>query len=139
MSIRVRRPETVTLNISQGDWLVVKKHLTAGEQRRMFGRLLLPAKAGEQPLINPDMIGLTTVLEYLLDWSLQDADGKPIVVRDQSLDVVLAAVRNIDADAYVEVQRAIETHDSTMTLERSAEKNAQAGEIASSAISASAA
>ena len=39
MSIRLRPPETITIEISRGDWIRIKKHLTAGEQLDMFERV----------------------------------------------------------------------------------------------------
>jgi hypothetical protein len=135
MSSRMRRPETVTLHITRGDWLLVKKHLTAGEQRQMFKRMLT-AKDGTA--VEPISVGLSKMVAYLLDWSITDADDKPVVIRDQPDEVIASALDNLDVDSFREIRQAIEAHDEAMDAAREAEKNDQAGESTSSPISSSA-
>jgi len=122
MSIRMRKPETVRLELSQGDWIVVKKHLTAGETRRMFAGMLREETQG----IDAVKVWQSKVLAYLLGWTFQDADGKALVIEDQPERVVASILDNLDADAYSEVLKAIEQHMSEMEKERVAEKNAPA-------------
>lgn len=137
---RMRRPETVKLDITSGDWLLVKKHLTAGETRRMYGRLMKPAHMGDKQLaLDPLESGLSMVLEYLLDWSITGLDDKTVVIRDKPVDVLKAALDNLDPESFVEIREAVEAHHEAMEQERAAEKNAQDGAIKSSAISPSAA
>ena len=119
MSSRVRRPETLTLQISHGDWLLVKKHLTAGEQRRIFGRMYRSLGTGIVEL-DPLQTGVSKVVEYLIDWSFADADDKPIVIRDQSVEMVTSALEAIDPESFTEVLRAIEEHEEAMIKERAA-------------------
>ena len=114
MSVRMRRPETVRLELTQGDWLIVKKHLTAGETRAVFARMM--RESGDA--IDPVRVGLSRIVGYLLDWSFQDADGKPLVIRDQPENVVVSMLNNIDPDAFTEVLKAIDTHDAAMEVER---------------------
>lgn len=133
MARRMRRPETARLEISDGDWLLVKKHLTAGETRAMFGRMLHVLRDG----INPTRARLARAVSYLVDWSITDANGKPVVIADQPEDAVESALDALDFDSFVEICDAIETHMAAMEKERAQEKNARAGESASSAISPS--
>jgi hypothetical protein len=135
MSSRMRKPETALLNISRGDWLLVKKHLTAGEQRQMFRRMLT-AKDGTA--VEPISVGLSKMVAYLLDWSVTDADDKPVVIRDQPDDVVASILDNLDTDSFREIRQAIEAHDEAMEAAREAEKNSQDGGRESSPISPSA-
>lgn len=135
MSSRMRRPETVTLHITRGDWLLVKKHLTAGEQRQIFRRMMT-AKDGTA--IESVNIGLSKMIGYLLDWSITDADDKPVVIRDQPDDVVAAALDNLDVDSFREILQAIEAHEDAMEAAREAEKNSPDGVSTSSPISPSA-
>src|SRR5687768_15086196 len=100
MASRRRRPETATLHLSRGDWLLVKKHLTAGEQRAIFKRMMLFADG--TPQIDPVQVGLSKVIGYLIDWSITDADDRPAVIRDQPEDVVAAALDALDTDSYTE-------------------------------------
>jgi hypothetical protein len=129
MSRRMRRPETVRLELPQGDWLLVKKHLTAGELRGVFAGMM----RADGEAIDRVKVGLSKIVGYLLDWSFEDFDGKPIVIRDQPENVVVSALNGIDTDAYRDVLAAIEAHEEATTAEREQEKNAQATASASSA------
>lgn len=122
MSRRMRRPETVKLEISQGDWLIVKKHLTAGELRAVI-RLMMHS---EKDTIDPIKVGMAKMLGYLLDWSIEDADGKPVVIRDQPYNVVASALDALDGDSFREILTAIEAHEKAMEQELEQEKNAPA-------------
>ncbi len=136
MSSRIRRPETCRLPLSQGDWLLVKKHLTAGEQRRIFSRMYRSLGTGIVE-VDPLQTGLSKMVEYLLDWSITDGEGRPIVIRDQPVEVVVAALEAIDPEDFQEFLTAIDTHDAAMAEARAQEKKLRNGAPASSAISAS--
>ena len=122
MSRRMRRPDTVKLDISQGDWLLVKRHLTAGEQRAMFAGMMREDGEG----IDRVKVGFSKILTYLLDWSFEDFDGKPLVIAGQPENVVSAALNGIDGDAFSDVLAAIEAHMDAMEKARELEKNAAA-------------
>lgn len=139
MSTRMRRPEAVTITITLGDWLLLKKYLTAGERRRIYAASVQPMLAGQSlPMVDSVEAGVSTVLAYLLDWSITDADGKPVVIRDQPDSVKRAALDNLDADSFTEIQRAVQKHEAEMDVVRDQEKNVPDGGIASSATSSSA-
>lgn len=131
MSIRVRRPATERLELSQGDYLIVKQDLTAGEYRELLRASTKPVilAAGDTPAfeIDPMAAGLAMVLAYLLDWSFADADGRPLVIADQPPAVVRAALDHIDSDAYMEVQRAIQAHQAAREAALADEKKTAPG------------
>ena len=135
MSSRMRRPEVVKLEISRGDWLLVKKRLTAGEQRQIFKRMMIVN--GNGPQMDPIAVGLSKMVGYLLDWNITDADDKPIVIRDQPEDVVSAALDALDYEDYQEIQEAIEAHIDAMDKLRAEEKKQSGGASKSSTISTS--
>lgn len=128
---RFSKPESVKLNISQGDWLLVKKRLTAGEQRRVYTRLIKRMVSGEPTELDPTLVGITTILGYLLDWSIKDAANNPIAVTDQT---VIDALSNMDGESFNEILQAVQDHEKAMADEREVEKNVPAGESTSSAI-----
>ena len=136
MASRIVRPETTTLHISAGDWVLVKKRLNAGEQRAMFARMYL---AGVDGLlhVNPLQGGLARITAYLLDWSLTAPDGSQIVIRDEPIDAVARALDALDTESFGEIRLAIEAHEEAMAKAREQEKNGQGGETASPAISPS--
>ena len=119
-SSRFVKPETVRLFISQGDWLLVKRRLTAGEQRHVFARLVRTAGLNEK--FDVSQAGLANVLAYLIDWSFTD-----MPIRDQPENVVESALNALDPDDYAEVLAAIRAHEEAITKERTEEKKLQAG------------
>jgi hypothetical protein len=133
MSSRMRKPETAKLDITRGDWLLVKKHLTAGEQRSIFTGML--REDGEA--IDRSKIGLSKVAGYLLDWSVTDSDDKPVVIFGQSTDVIEAALNALDIDSFTEIMEAVEAHIAAMEKVRAQEKKGPDGANGSSAISPS--
>lgn len=127
MSIRVRRPATVRLELSQGDYLIVKQDLTAGEYRELLRASTKPLElsaGGSAPKLelDPMAAGQAMVLAYLLDWSFTDPDGRPLVIADQPPAQVRSILDSIDSDAYMEVQRAIQQHQNDRTTQVEAEK-----------------
>jgi hypothetical protein len=115
MSRRVRKPEAVRLEITRGDWLLVKKHLTAGEYRLMMARTMRQGSIIEQ--VDSSRFGLSKCAAYLLDWSVEDADGKPLVVQDKTPEEIEAALDAVDVDSFREVRAAIERHEDAMEFE----------------------
>lgn len=118
--------------------LTVKKYLTAGEFRELVKSTTKPVRISQAqataalgkdlPLeIDPTEGALAMVVAYLLDWTFTDFDGRPLVIRDQPPAVVRAALDAIDAESYLEVQRAIQEHDKTIRAYVAAEKKMMSG------------
>jgi len=117
------------LDISGGDTLTVKRYLTAAEFRGVIKastkavRLDATTPRSDMQLeVDPTESGIATILAYLLDWTFTDYDGRPLVIRDQPVTVVRAALDAIDADSYMEVQRAIQAHDTAIRAHLAEEK-----------------
>jgi hypothetical protein len=123
MSDRSVRPETITIAISDGDWLRVKKRLNAGEQRQMIRRGLVDADAVRYDLI---AAGLGKICAFLVDWSLTPPITGPDAIP------LAAALDVIDPDTYTEILRTIEGHEHAMAAERAAQKKIPAGATPSS-------
>lgn len=131
---RFVRPESRKLDLSDGDWLLVKKRLTTGEQRDAFMRAYVERADGTF-VVHPGKIGVQMVVAYLLDWSFADDSGQQVVIRAQDADIVEAALRGLDPDDFAETRAAIEAHEAKMIAEREAQKKTRAGVMPSSAIS----
>jgi hypothetical protein len=133
MSIRVQLRAEERLELSRGDYLVVKRDLNAGEYRELLRAATKPvsmtAATSAVPTLDLDPIeaGLSTVLAYLLDWSFQDPNGHPIVIKHQARNVVKAALDNIDSDSFMEIQRAIQEHQAARKAALEAEKKTDPG------------
>ena len=133
MSSRMRKQETTLLQISRGDWLLVKKRLTLGEQQDMFDRMASASGIG----LRASMVGVSKVQAYLLDWSITDADDNPVLINNQPEGVVLSALRALDPDDFKEIREAIEAHMAKVEKEDEARRKNLNGEQESSPVSPS--
>jgi hypothetical protein len=122
------------LTISGGDTLTVKRFLTAAEFRELIRASTKPVRLGASTPaadvsmeVDPTESGLATVLAYLVDWTFTDFDGRPLVIRDQPRAVVRGFLDVIDAESYMEVQRAIQDHDTAVRKFAESEKKMTPG------------
>jgi len=148
VSTAMRHPEPQRLPLTNGDWLLVKKYLTAGEVRAQLTFMrrvnpLVPWRGdGPAPVLlpepDPTNYGLARAAVYLLDWNLTDADKQPLVIAGRDPWELMDVLDNLDAGAWTQVVEAITAHDAAMTAAKDAEKKAPDGELPSSATSPSA-
>jgi hypothetical protein len=131
MAWQTERPQTVKIENGRGDWVLLKKRLTAGERHDQLA-MLTSGSPLDELRVNRLKVGLSKMVAYLVDWSVTDPDGKPIEILYQAPDVVEQALRNLPQDVFTEILELIDKHDDAMDAARSAEKNGQAGESSSS-------
>ena len=131
------KPETVVLQLPEGQWVEVKKRLTVGESRKVMASLVSEIRTDGRVTPNFEMAGKAEVLAYLVDWSLRDEDGKPVRIDTDGRKS--AAIDNLAQEHFDVIAEAIQAHIKAMSEEREAEKNAQSTSNASEAISTSAA
>lgn len=136
MHSRFVKPETVTLPISRGDTITVKKRLTAGETRAAHRAMYEAGADGETVRRTPTEVGLQMVLAYLIDWTITD-DGAPVPIRHATIDEKKSLLNALDPEDFAEIREAINRHEERIEQERAAEKKALGGETPSSATSAS--
>ena len=115
---RFLKPEIVRINLTGGDWITVKRELTAGEQRRVFASTTKPVRAGERIEIDLEKAGLAEIVAYLVDWSFLDDAGKPVVIRDMPAEYVADVLNNLDGDSYTEIFNALNAHEQTVAAEK---------------------
>jgi hypothetical protein len=148
---RIHAREYVKIPLSLGDWIEVKKRLTAGEARAIMAHMITrdptnghagPTALGAPaapPAHRVDVmkVGVAKIVVYLADWSFTDEHDQPIDIKDKDPDYVIGALDAIDFDAYTEVLNAVEAHEAEMDAARAEEKKLWAGANASSSISTS--
>jgi hypothetical protein len=132
---------TRELALSEGDWIRVKRRLTAGEQRAAMARMYTLTSDGQTRVFNYEMVGLSTILAYLLEWNVTDASGRiaPLTGPNGEDPLVIAAATldQLDPESYDEILQAVKQHERDMIAERDAEKKTRRGEPRSSATSPS--
>ena len=109
---RFVRPQTTTLTLANGDQLIVRERLTAGEQRAYSARMYTQTGNGRQ--FDPFLAGVGAVLAYLLDWNLRDDQGQAVVIRDLSADDLQHVIDSLDVESFHEIRTAIEAHQQAM-------------------------
>lgn len=120
----------VRLPLAGGEWIDVKAELNAGEARRVFSSLVKEMHAGAPMELDPEKVGLTKVVEYVVGWSLLNYQKRPEPVSE-------SAINGLDQDTYNDIVAAVDTHDAACEAVRTARKNGQGGAIPSPAISPS--
>lgn len=117
------KPETVRLPLTGGDWLEVKKRLTAGEYRDRLAREYKQDEVSGRLSMDIRQSGIALIVAYVVDWSFQDD-------RQQSVPFSEDALKAVDIDTFRELLQAVEAHDAADEAARSEEKNARAGATA---------
>ena len=117
------RPESIRVPLQSGDWLQLKKRLTAGETRRLIAASIPPGKTlltmtDTEPL----KAGVALVVAYLVDWSLVDPDGEPVEIRGEPAALLEQRLDDLTSEAFNEILGAVAAHDKAMSDERDAEK-----------------
>lgn len=118
---RFVRPELVTLPLSDGDSITVKKRLTAGEQRDAYARLYLAGADGVLRT-NPLQSGLAMMTAYLVDWTLADESGARVPIRGLTVKELEDVLNALDPADFVEIKDAIQAHELAQRDEREAQK-----------------
>jgi hypothetical protein len=116
----VVRPEIHTITLASGEQLVVKRRLNAGDRREMLKAMRLPDGRADGLLSGP-----ACVLAYLIDWTVKDQDGKPLLIADQPREVVASTLDALEVEDYKEIELEIEIHDEQMTAASRAAKKKQ--------------
>ena len=116
---RFVQPDSVRIDLSDGDWIEVKTELNAGEERRIFSGLVKRMDASGKTELDPSHVGKTKLLEYIVAWSFVDANGKSVKFDESALD-------NLNTDTYAELVKAVNQHEERSDAAREEKKTAQA-------------
>jgi len=119
-------PETVRIDLSDGDWIEIKKKLNVGETRRMqLGGIKMTGKAGQKEMeiaMDVEALSFAKVSVYLLDWSFEDANGKRLPLSQEAIEA-------LDEPSYQEISEAIDKHTASMEEEKKAIPTSTGGRL----------
>lgn len=110
-------PAEVRIPISDGDYLIVKNRLNAGETLAMYA-----AMRGTDEHVDPIKFGAAIIQAYLLDWSIAGDDGHIVSIRNQPPDVVAGALLNLEYPDFQEILAAIQAHEKAIDAARQEKK-----------------
>ena len=103
---RLILPNTVRLELSDGDWVEVKERLSYGESQRLSSSMLRYVKTdtGENEIgIDFAKHSLLRMETWLTDWSFRDHNDKPVPLSR-------SAIENLDAQTAGEIDEALTAH-----------------------------
>jgi len=123
---RFVRPDTVTLPLSDGDTITIRKELNTGESRAMFDRARIPDST--PPRTDPILLTSAMLIAYLLDWTFVDDMGTRVEIRGLTPDELATVLDTLRQSTVQEMIVAISAHISTQAA---MEKKILNGEIAS--------
>lgn len=118
------KPETVRLDLPEGQWIEVKRRLTVGEERKAMAGLIAEVRPDGRVTPNMDMLGKAEAMSYLVDWSLRKEDGSPIRIDTDAK--MGAAIDLLDPDKFKIISEAITAHIDAMKKALEQEKNESA-------------
>ena len=121
MASRMVPRQATTLPLSNGDNLIVRTRLSHGDLRAAYARTYVAGVDGEMR-VNPLLVGDAMLVAYLIDWTLTDPQGQPIVIRDQPPAVVQQALDDLFPEDVAEIRRAVDQHEQRMREARLLEK-----------------
>jgi membrane-bound lytic murein transglycosylase MltF len=127
---RFVQPGIVRLSLTDDEWIDVKRELNAGEQRRVMAGYVKEMRSGEAATIDPERVGKTRLLEYIVGWSFTGFTGQPEPFDESALDC-------LDMDTYNELVDALDAHDAQISAAREARKKNRVGATTSPATSRS--
>jgi hypothetical protein len=115
------KPETRTLRLDDGETIVVRRRLTAGEQRAMYARMYVAGIDGRLR-VNSLETGMAAVTAFLLDWSLCDDAGEKVPIAGLPPEELAPILDGLDPDTFGEIRRAIDAHAEAEEQARAEEK-----------------
>ena len=99
------------LELSEGDWVLVRQELTYGQQRRLAASGLTgidPAVTeGQRLRVDLAAYDLERLVLWVMDWSFRDDDGEPVVVSREAIEALhpdTARELNEALDRHIEAQ-----------------------------------
>jgi len=120
---RFVKPETAVLTLDDGEKLIVRRRLNIGQHTQRMARMYAAGVEDPSKLtVKLLEVGRATVLAYLLDWTLTDDDGAPVVIRGLSPEDLTIVLDTLSADAFGEIRKAIDGHEARDAAARDAEK-----------------
>lgn len=114
---------TVTLPLSDGDSITVKRQLTADESHEISNVLKGYSESGKRMDVDMRRITFIAPAVYIVGWSLLNLDGTPRPwLSNWTRDEKMAALGQLDEDTYNEIRAAVTAHREAR--DKGSEKNA---------------
>lgn len=83
----------------------------------MFWRMLRRGY-DDKDKIDPLLVMNAKIVAYLLDWSIVDSDGRPVIIRDEPPETIASVIDMLDPDDYRMIGAAIDSHETAIAEEK---------------------
>jgi len=124
---RFVQPEVDRLQLSEGDYIDIKRELSAGEHNDLMGDLIEDYTAGEKVKLKPKEVNRARLRAYIVGWSFTDPAGRPVPVSPSS-------IYNLDQETQTEIVAAIDAHEDGRKAQREDERKNFTGVSGSSPV-----
>ena len=109
---RVVAPDVVRVPLSDGDSVLLKKTLNAGEYRQLIVSQFKDTPDGERVTLDHRKVGMAKLLAYIVGWTFVGFDGQPLPYRpDEPDDIRAATIDGLDQETYRELIAAVNAHE----------------------------
>src|SRR5262245_26262038 len=78
------------------------------------------ARADGSLIVSPAAMRLSTVISYLVDWTLTGPDGRPVAIAGVAPADLTAILRSLAAARFAAIDAALDGHDRALPPERAA-------------------
>jgi hypothetical protein len=125
---RFVQPNTVRVDLTEGDWVELKEQISYAEAQRLYGAMVRtwPQSAfgvgdptgDDSKDVGIDMARFAILRQqtWLTDWSFRDDQDKPV-------PLTRAAIENLDTETASEIDAAITAHQAAVQAKKAAGTN----------------
>ena len=129
------RHDTVRLDLSDGDWIEVRRVLTVGEERDLVSLAVRGYRPDGTADLDTKMLSFLGAATYITAWSLMGVDGMPIPwMTNAPMGKRVEMLRTLDSPTMSEIDEALAAH----RVAEATAKNADSGGSGTSTTSPSA-
>ena len=102
--VRFVQPVSVRLDLSDGDWIEVKKRITFGEQQYIATSGVVRRQTMASGIdIDWAAFAVARIVTWLTDWNFLDGNGK-------SVPITQDAVNTLEPETVDEITKALDAH-----------------------------
>lgn len=105
------RHDVVRLDLSDGDWIDVRRVLTVGEERDLVSLAVRGYRADGTAELDVKLLSFLAAATYITAWSLVGMDGLPLPwVGNAKVQQRVDVLRGLDTATMLEIDAAITAH-----------------------------
>jgi hypothetical protein len=108
-------PAFTKLTLPEDQWVEVKRELTYGEEQDMYASMRRQLGPNQTPVLDPILIGQCRMEAFIVAWSFQDPNGKPVRVTP-------AAIRQLFPHVARAIRDLLDVHAESVETARAEEK-----------------